>query len=365
MPGENRIEQFVNIIEGIEQTKAFKGRLVNLMSDFHHCEALSELNRHKRMTGGHTLRYQLLLEQGENAMWIDPTDEDTAVDVDGTEHITMHLALIRNAVIWNMLEAEVWKNSTEDEIFNGMMVKIAQADQNFKEKMEHSIWSLPTAIEPKAMWSIPFWIVHPGSGDGSDPDTGGQYVGANPVGFSTIGGIDTSLEKYRRVRNYAADVGDADSMGETFVSQLEDAIELTRFKSPISMADIKTDNLKQRAFYTTRQRRKAAVRLLRNRNDYMNDFDLTKYGLDTPVVNGIPLIWVQKLDDDPAQPFYGINWKTFDWVVQKGFFNRRETVRHTPNALSVTRFEYLMTNLGCFNRRENFCLADGSEEPTA
>jgi len=220
---------------------------------------------------------------------------------------------------------------------------------DFAEGMEERLWTTPSTAtgNPRKPYGIPYWIVN-------STTAAFGFNGLHPGNHTTVAGI--SRDNYPNWRNGTF------TYVTTSESDLYDkwsqACEFCKFQAPHSFEELGAGESPW-GFYTVYSVLSAMQRSLKASNDNIGS-DVARYR-GAVFFKGNPVHWVPALTDSNSaafntnDPIYGINWKTFNWVFQKG----KNMVMHKPimSAGQHTSREVHMDNWGqfkCINSRQNF-----------
>lgn len=342
----NYLDEMGDLILGVHADYG-KKRIQNLMLDLTHYEAMGQIIRGARSEGGsHTFRRNLALQPGQSGRWVGITDQDLTIRVDGASYLEVPWRYFVNSRSYEYTEMLTNMNAGENKVFDVIKFGIDQQDANTAEEMEIAMWSNLANTTSKEMWGIPHWFPKPTAGQDG-------FNGQNPSGFSTMAGVDTSLEANKRFRSY---VRDYDAVDENFVIALERCARRTNFRSPVSMTEYTKGNGKRFSFYINETVQEGLNKMLRNRNDNLGT-NLGNYGDGTAHLNRNPFIYIPYLDADTSHPVYGINWNVFEFYTMKGNKFRQTKKVGEPNHNWVSVFEDIGLNSCCFDRRRCFVMA--------
>ncbi len=98
--------------------------------------------------------------------------------------------------------------------------------------------------------------------------------------------------------------------------------------------------------------KKGITRYTKSQNDNLG-FDLSG---KASTFHGVSIQTVPHLDDDTANPFYGIDWSVMEVVFLRGEWFHETNVRSGSQHRSLTTFIDCTMNLQCKNRRRNFVM---------
>jgi hypothetical protein len=217
---------------------------------------------------------------------------------------------------------------------------------DFFELMETAMWTAPSSssLDPMPPAGIPFWL---------QKNATLGFSGGNPTGWSNgAGSVDSTA--FDRWKNYSGTYKQVSR--DDLIEKVVNACDFTYFKAPKSYAEIgggKPDY----EFVTVHSVLATMRRLLQSGNDNLGA-DVAKWAGNV-LIKGNPVDWCPALTDtsseayDSQAPFYGINWKKFDYYFKTG----RNMIKHPPKpaANQHTVRERHMDNWGnfvCYDRRQ-------------
>ena len=236
--------------------------------------------------------------------------------------------------------------SGPETIIDTMLVNEQGLYNDFFKLMETSMWTAPADddLEDRPPSGIPFWI--------QKTATLG-FNGGDPSGFSNgAGQIKTS--KYPKWSNYGGTYDQVDR--DDLIEKVVNACDFCHFKAPHKYNELGGGE-PDWAFYTVHGVLASMRRQLSVSNDNLGD-DVAKHS-GTVYIRSIPVIWVPALTEpdsdayDSTSPFYGLNWKKFQYFFKTG----RNMVKHPPKQAAhqhTVRERYCDNwgNFACFDRRQ-------------
>jgi hypothetical protein len=217
---------------------------------------------------------------------------------------------------------------------------------DFFELMETSMWTAPASstADPRPPSGVPFWI---------QKNATLGFNGGDPSGFTSgAGGVATAT--YPRWKNYTGTYVQVSR--DDLVEKVVNACDYCDFQAPKSYPEIGGGDPSW-GFYTVHSVVATMRRMLQAGNDNLGP-DVGRWAGDV-LIKSIPVTWVPALDSsesdayDSSNPFYGINWKKFEYFFKTG----RNMVKHPPKdaAHQHTVRERHMDNWGnfvCYDRRQ-------------
>lgn len=212
--------------------------------------------------------------------------------------------------------------------------------------METSMWTAPveSTLDPMPPSGIPFWI---------QKNATLGFHGGDPSGWSEGAG-QVLTSKYPRWSNYSGTYKQVTR--DDLVEKVVNACDFTNFKAPRQYPEIGGGESNW-GFYTVHSVLAEMRRALQAGNDNLGN-DVAKWAGEV-VIRGNTVTWVPAITNadseayDSSAPFYGINWKKFEYFFRTG----RNMVKHPPKqaANSHTVRERHMDNWGnfvCYDRRQ-------------
>ena len=217
---------------------------------------------------------------------------------------------------------------------------------DYFELMETAMWTAPSSssLDPMPPAGIPFWL---------QKNATLGFNGGDPSGWANGAG-NVATGSYSRWKNYSGTYSQVSR--DDLIEKVVNACDFTYFKAPRSYAEIgggKPDY----EFVTVHSVLATMRRLLQSGNDNLGA-DVAKWAGNV-LIKGNPVDWCPALTDtsseayDSQAPFYGINWKKFEYFFKTG----RNMVKHPPKAAANqhTVRERHMDNWGnfvCYDRRQ-------------
>lgn len=266
---------------------------------------------------------------------------------------------------YNVDDEEVARNLDEGgEIQLVDLVKVRRADcgMNMGDLLDELCFKTPaSSTDVYNPFGLPYWVtpltpaqITAGTEDG--------FLGQNPVyqdgnAAADCGGIDASLAKNSRFRNY---VGlwsnNTFTMTDTDVQIVSKMVYQLKFKSPMTAKDVESGGFDKFRYFTCLDVILAMDLKARMNNDSLGA-DLGKFA-GSVVIRGNPVYRADELDETAplpgggTLPFFAINmafWKPF---VQKGrFFREIGPMNDRAQPTTFTTNVDLVFNTICTNRQ--------------
>ncbi|MEM9082596.1 MAG: phage major capsid protein [Planctomycetota bacterium] len=227
------------------------------------------------------------------------------------------------------------------------------AMSDLAELMEDQGWS--STLAAKDSYGIPMWITVPAS------YTADGFTGANPSGFSSGIGLDSTAQGNENWKNWHGQY--ASVTKSDLIRRMRESSHKTHFKAPVphdsyeGSKDSYSDNYGYYTDYDT-------LELLTEEAEKQND----NLGMDVAPADGKvvfmrrPITWVPKLDNitvfsGHANPIFGVCWDCMEYTFLEGEYMRESAPAVKSGQHNVVEsFVDLTFNLNCTNRRRNFVL---------
>ena len=220
---------------------------------------------------------------------------------------------------------------------------------DFFQLMETAMWTAPSSDsqDPRPPSGVPFWLQKASAAAPS-------FQGGDPAGFSS-GAAGIATGTYERWKNYAGQYTQVSR--DDLIEKVVNACDFTYFKAPRSYPEIGGGEA-QYGLYTVHSVLAECRQILEGQNDNLGRH--AGWGANGEVlIKSNPLTWVPALTEsssdayDSQNPFYGINWKKFQYFFKEG----RDMVKYPPKpaARQHTVRERHMDNWGnfiCYDRRQ-------------
>lgn len=215
---------------------------------------------------------------------------------------------------------------------------------DFFDGMEERLWGFPasTTSSPRPPSGVPYWIVK---------NATEGFNGGAPSGHTLVGNLSPTT--YANWRNYTFAATDVSR--DDFIEKAIKACEFTKFKAPRKYAELGGQGTESDwGFYTTYRLLQQLEKYLQSSNDNLG-VDIAKYAGQV-MLKGNGVTWVPYLEtNDTQDPFYGINWKVFQYFFRKGRHMLRQPPdkkygQHTVRVVHMDNWG----NFACYNRRRCF-----------
>jgi len=313
--------------------------------------------------------------------WMDPSRrrtasgiaiaEDVVIDGNGSAKMVRpfetHVPNVNNVVAklqvpwrgcqadWSLEKREILQNSGSQakltQLNKIVKVRRAAADLDLANLLEGRAWQAPnSSSDDLNAHGVPYWLV-PITSAQVAASAGGNHIGANPTGFSDVGGIDASASKYALWKSYA-DVWDNNTptCTENDVRKMVRMHRRLKFRTPKNARDWESDAYSDFQGYLSEARLEAFEEKARANNESLGA-DLGKFSGQT-TVRGTPLSWVEAIDDISTDPLVLINHRHWHVFCLEGDILEETTVApSTAQHRVVTTFVDLTFNIVTLNRR--------------
>ncbi len=328
-------------------SKVGKGRFEQIAQQLNDYEVMSWLlNKNgmfggvQEIDGGKSIKEQLMTEKGNAFRWVGLYDKDS---VNVTEYMTeMEVHWCHATTNMAYERREILENRGEQRINNilvprrvGMMLDVA-------DRLEDNFFSTPVAGNTKEPWGLPYWIVK---------NSAQGFNGGAPSGFTTVGGVDPTV--YPTFQNYTDSYAAVSK--EDLIRKLRRAHFYTRWKSPVSAKEFRSETGQRRRIFTNYDTMAAMEEIGEAQNENLGR-DLAPYDGEMTfrrhAIRAIP-----KLDGDPTNPVYMVDLATFKLFVLKGDYLRESDAKPAPFQHNVFVVHVDLTyQTMCVNRRANAVL---------
>lgn len=316
-------------------------------TDIQEYVAARQLLRTNRMSkmGGDSIDFNLMYDSLGTAeeVGLFNTDSISFKDVMTTATVPW-----RHAKVDFPIEVREMKiNRGPSRIVNLVEARRAAAMISWVELLEDRFWALADAGQALHLWGLMNYVVYNAS-EG--------FTGNLPTGYSTVAGVNaTTVSRWRNWSNNYSAITQAD-----LVTKMRAAATKTKFKSPVTNPTYSTGD--RYGYYCNYDVYSAFELLLRDQNSDLGNDIAAKDG--DVVFRRIPMTWVPQLDNNSADPVYGIDWGTLKYCVLEGEFMRQTgpQQRHGAHNTLVTFYDTTM-NLVCYDRRRQFVIA--KSDPSA
>ncbi len=244
-------------------------------------------------TGGDRIEGFITLADTGNAKHIGLWEEDSDNTVNTDTRWTVDWTHASTNMSYNRIELGM--NMGDDVVvYNYLNGKRKNMYREWAEMLQDAIFQTPTsATDKKNPHGFVAWL-----SQGTDDNTGGftGYSGRYNDGSGTAynkGGIAASSSSNARWASYYADHNG--NLGDNLLVILDEAIRKTNFIPPVLMEEVAPKQSMANFRLFSNNKVMANLNHLALLSDDKVGPDLTKYH-GRPVLNGVPIIYVQKLD---------------------------------------------------------------------
>lgn len=244
---------------------------------------------------------------------------------------------------WSWVTEEMLINTGKSRITKIIEPRELNARLKLIELLEDQAWSAPTVAQAAAgsPYGMPYYVVK---------STSTGFNGSLPSDHTTVAGVN--LNDHPNYKNWTAQY--ASYTEADVLTKMEDAMYYTGFKAPVHKGDYQFGD--DNRIYCGYPVQRELCKLAKAQNENIG-FDLS-FVKDTVAFKRIPFIPVQKLEEDTADPIYGINHSTFKPYVLKGDYLRRTgPIRDRDNPDGWIVKIDMGFNFLCLDRRRNWVLS--------
>jgi len=341
----------------------WKNRTYEYLFPRHNWIVVDEWFRKDRMEfdGGTQIEREVIYREGGSASWVHPGEVRTRSTGNVVAKITMPFCNI--VMDHNMTEDEILRNLGKARLKKladgrraGCMVSICDA-------VENRAWELPTTeADTKFPRGIVYYIVpitaaqrtaHASAG--TNP---GQHQGQNPTGFSTCMGLDASNAIYSRWRSYNDTWTNADGeITEDDLRKIGRMFRRLHFRAPLEASQLAQPKFRKMRGYSCETIIDSYSAATRRQNDNLGANAVNYYGAGIarngePTMWGMPIQWMEKLDDDATFPLDFVNHDYLYPIAQRGKWLREDSPLRTVEQPDVfTTWVDSCFNIMCSNRQ--------------
>ncbi len=300
-----------------------------------------EFNRifaEKKLTidGGTSVKRNVVLDHTGQAKFRQMFDVD-AVNVNHVhKQIDVPWTQLSTQYAWDEGELLAQMNSAKGYI-SLIKTRVNDALWAWADLIEERGWQTPTSATDKLYpYGVPYYINQLASGQTAGDFSGRTIVYGDTSTDTNCAGIDAETEP--KWRNYADTYVTVDN---SLLKKFRKAFRLTRFFPPRFINNPGKDAETDRIIYTSGSAYDSLGDLLDKRDDRSTPKDLmggvrvriNEQGV--PFVNGHPVVYVPKLDDDQYNPIYAVDWTKLRTVVQDGYWMDEKTPQKSATQHTV------------------------------
>lgn len=297
------------------------------------------LMRKKRIQveSGHSINRTIMLDHSGSARQVGLYEKDTF----GVQDILtkINVPWRHTTANWIFERREKAMNAGKARILNLIETRRMDAFVSIAEHLEPQFWGKPDdSSDVLNTWGMAMWIP-------ANPVAG--FNGGNPVGFSSMAGLDTTLDRNKRFRSYTGSYAAVSK--PDLIRQMRIARRLTDFQAPIDFASYDRGN-DDHAIFVNNNTLIAMEELGEAQNENL--------GRDIASMDGritfqrTPIEYVPYLDSDPTDPVLMVDFSKFYMVFLEGEVLRESEPFQAPWAHTVTAVCVDATyNCLCHDRR--------------
>jgi hypothetical protein len=292
----------------VTQKELGKMRFTEIASDLQDHVAMNEILRKERVGfgSGTSIDFNVMMKSSGAAknLGLFEVDNVNVADVMATgnvpwRHCTTNYAIERREIAMNRTPARIVE-----------LVKIRRTDAliSLAELMETNFWGIPASGNTTDPFGVDYWILRDASG-------GSGFTAENNSNFpSGRAGIDSTASGQDNWSNWAdkyTTVSKSD-----LVRKWRKGATFTKFKNPVPVPTYNTGD--RYGYYTNYNVVGPLEEALEAQNQNLGNDIASKDG--NLMFRGVPVRWVPQLENDSADPVYGINWGVFRGVFLTGKF---------------------------------------------
>lgn len=305
--------------------------------------------RFETREGGTSFNFNLMINHMGAASNVSLNPQDAPVDNDVMETATAPWRA-STCQWWISQQAAALNRGDQQMINNYETTKEKAAMISLALLMESNFWGAPVAsTDDVTPYSLFTWLPK-GSVAG--------FNGGFPSGFTTLG-LDN---EHPRWKHYVAQYTDLTATDG--IRKVWRAMEYTMFMNPVDGIPNLDAGL-DRALYMNTETYISACEQAKLQNDsvgYDLHYSATHGG---PMMSGVLLKKVPRLDSDTTDPIICLDWSTFKCIAIRDWWLRRLVIKNYPGQhLSDAYFYDLMYQFICYNRRKNAVVAKGTTYPS-
>lgn len=250
---------------------------------------------------------------------------------------------------WGMYVQEAMMNSGDSLVTNVIKPRREGAMLNMIEVLEAAAWAAPagptTNQYKKNPLGIPYWIVK---------NATAGFNGGAPSGHTTVAGV--SLTDSPTFKNYTFSYALTGGITkQDAIKKIKTALRKTKFRSPVPGSDYTKGAGEQYRLYVNEATFASLEDIGESQNENLGkDIASKQFDVGSLMLRGFPIVKVDALDADTANPIYGIDHSTFHVVGLKGDWFRENQNPGPGQHNAVQYFIDLTYNYLCLDRRRNF-----------
>lgn len=256
--------------------------------------------------GGHTYEFKAMTAIPDSATWTGVWDEDVVKRQNVWTKGRVYMRHLKNHYVYDELERLM--NKGEDQIIDEIEALKFQCMMGIAHLMEEVIVTGPDDstddLKPNGFKTL---LTTNASTEGFDKSN----VSGFPSGRMEI---DSTNPKYSGWANWCGHY--SNYTYDDLVEAMIRGSEKTRFKLPISNANVINPSQAQLKWYCNLETKLGLAKSTREQNDQVGP-DLGRY-YDTFLIRGAPVQYLPVLDDESDNPIYGINHSTIKSVSLRG-----------------------------------------------
>lgn len=298
--------------------------------------------RVKMYDGGYGLQWNLQVAATGLAVRSELYDTDEATAKDTMKTATSPWAMVK--VPYALDVRQISMNSGSSKIVDDWQAQRVASMVSLAELLETDFWSAPDASDTKKPRALRYYVV-------KNASTG--FFGGTPSGFSDVAGLSTTT--YPKWRNYT-DIYTTVSQTD-LIRRVKIAMRKTQFKPPVAHPSY-TGEMPNWGFYTVDDVISRLGELAEAQNQNIGA-DLAAYE-GRVTIGRVGVDWIPQLDTDTDDPFYGIDWSSFQPCSLSGE-HLRETDDTAASSHNIkARWVDLTYGFEMYDRRRCFVVSTGA-----
>jgi len=306
--------------------------------------------------GGTSIKRNVVLNHSGQAQFRRMFDQDQANLDFKHQQIDVPWTQLSTKYVWDIAEILTQQNSTKGYI-NLLKERMQDALWSWADLIEERGWSTPTdSSDDLFPYGIPYYLNKLDAGSTTGGFNGKTIRYGDTSTGTVCAGLDASLAKFARWRNYA-DVYTA--VDNSLLLKMRKAFRLTKFKAPRIVSGYGQDNSSKRMVYMPGTAFDKMCDMAAKNDDSSTPADLmggVRVRTDmngNPYINGHPMMYIDNLDTDIDNAIYAVDWAKLKVVTQDGYWLEEGKPKNPSNAHTtfVVNVDGRCCIL-CTNRRE-------------
>lgn len=347
LQGENLADLVTGVTKELGRLKI--NDLLSSYAEYVGYNDLAKGSKHK-WEGTYEIQRQLLVDGPNNFAWSPLYESFNLDNMDTTKSISAPQRFCRTG--WTIDDRVVSMNAGgggAEKIVDLVMTQRTAAMIRLANGLEPAVWSKPTGTaDDTKPWGIGYWV---------DWTSGtADFIGGIPAGFTTVAGLSPTT--YTAHKNWAGTY--VNYTEDDLLDKLRTSMLRTNWHPPVSINEYSTGM--KRAWYGGLTNHNELVKLTRGQNENLGR-EVVNFIGGMPIINGVPYKYVPALDDTAiinsgSDPFYGIDWGTFEVCGVKGWNMKEYPSMRNPSQPTVVKTHLFHSfQMLCHKRRNQIVLA--------